>query len=264
MAGGRPPRDGGAVVLKRAAAADLADGVAARLEHEAEVLQPAGAPRAGRRSPRPGRRRRLPGPAASIPGVTLQERLARGPLSVASTLVVAIDLLAVLQHAHDHGVLHRDVKPANVIVDEAEPVGRAVLIDFGFARSASLDAAAARRAGRHRPLPRPRGGRACSSRPSTSAPTSTPLGVVLFECLAGRPPFAGADVGEVLRQHLNTPAPRLRALGVDVPRALDAVIQRLLRKDPGRALPVGRRRSSPTSPPSPTALRRGRRPSRRS
>ena len=58
-------------------------------------------------------------------------------------------------------------------------------------------------------------------------------GVVLFECLAGRPPFEGNDVGEVLRQHLNTPAPQLRGLGVEVPRALDAALQRLLRKDPG-------------------------------
>ena len=57
-------------------------------------------------------------------------------------------------------------------------------------------------------------------------------GAVLFECLAGRPPFLGQSVGEVLRQHLSVPAPELRSLGIAVPRALDEVIQRLLRKDP--------------------------------
>ncbi|MEA2973842.1 MAG: hypothetical protein QOG82_2300 [Actinomycetota bacterium] len=220
----------GAVVLKRAAAVDLAEGVAGRLEHEAEVLH--------RLAPL------VPAPVTFgregddvylvqplIAGITLQERLARGPLSVASTLVVAIDLLTVLQHAHDHGVLHRDVKPANVMVDEAEPVGQAVLIDFGFARSSSLAA----------PLRDEHVGTVRYLAPEVAGLLPGPVdgrsdlystGIVLFACLAGSPPFAGADVGAVLQQHLSTPAPRLRALGVDVPQALDAVIQRLLRKDP--------------------------------
>src|SRR5262249_21444848 len=57
-------------------------------------------------------------------------------------------------------------------------------------------------------------------------------GVVLFECLAGRPPFQGDDVGEMLRQHLTVRPPDLRGLKVRVPRALDELVQRLLRKDP--------------------------------
>ena len=222
--------DGGAVVLKRAAAVDLADGVAARLEHEAEVLRRlAPLVRAPVTFGREGDDVYLVQPL--IPGSTLEERLARGPLSVASTLVVAIDLLTVLQHAHDHGVLHRDVKPANVMVDEADPVGHAVLIDFGFARSSSLAA----------PLRDEHVGTVRYLAPEVAGLLPGPVdgrsdlystGIVLFACLAGSPPFAGADVGAVLQQHLSTPAPRLRALGVDVPQALDAVIQRLLRKDP--------------------------------
>src|SRR5207247_384117 len=54
----------------------------------------------------------------------------------------------------------------------------------------------------------------------------------LFECLAGRPPFQAATVGEVLRQHMTVQPPELRSLGLVIPRALDEVIQRLLRKDP--------------------------------
>ncbi|MEA2827503.1 MAG: hypothetical protein QOG43_1942 [Actinomycetota bacterium] len=226
---------GGAVVLKRAAAVDLADGVAARLEHEAEVLHrlapivraPVTFAREG--GGREGGHVYLVQPL--IPGITLQERLTQGPLSVASSVKVAIDVLSVLQHAHDNGVLHRDVKPANVIVDEAEPVGQAVLIDFGFARSSSLAA----------PLRDEQVGTVRYLAPEVAGLLPTPVdgrsdlystGILLFECLAGEPPFSAADVGTVLQQHLSTPAPRLRALGVDVPQALDAVIQRLLRKDP--------------------------------
>ncbi|MGH9034391.1 MAG: ATP-binding protein, partial [Acidimicrobiia bacterium] len=57
-------------------------------------------------------------------------------------------------------------------------------------------------------------------------------GIVLFECLAGHPPFDTDDVGELLRHHLSTPPPRLRGMGLDIPPVLDEMIQRLLRKDP--------------------------------
>ena len=57
-------------------------------------------------------------------------------------------------------------------------------------------------------------------------------GILLFECLAGHIPFQGTNVGEVLRLHLTARPPELRSLGLAVPRALDEVIQRLLRKDP--------------------------------
>ncbi|MDP8937309.1 MAG: serine/threonine-protein kinase, partial [Actinomycetota bacterium] len=223
--------EGGApVVLKRVAAGAVDDAVRIRLEHEAKVL------------------RRLGGHSHSsvavahdvefvylvtpyVAGVTLEQRLARGPLSVASTIRVGIELLSALQAAHDNGVLHRDVKPANVIVDNREPVEEAVLIDFGFARSSSLDLSLQNEpVGTARYLaPEAAGLMACDVDERSDLYS---VGVLLFECLAGRPPFEATDVGAVLRQHLNTPAPQLRGLGVRVPRALDAAVQRLLRKDP--------------------------------
>jgi serine/threonine protein kinase len=76
-----------------------------------------------------------------VPGITLSERLSGGPLSVTSTLQV--DLFRALQRAHEHGVLHRDVKPANVIVDEARDcrAGRAHRLRFRPERIAAINVA---------------------------------------------------------------------------------------------------------------------------
>ncbi len=222
---------GDQVVIKTVLASEVSEAARLRLEHEARVL--------GRLEGLGSRALIAVGQDGDhvylvqpfIAGRSLRDRLRDGPISVASALRVGADVLNALQVAHDGDVLHRDVKPANVIVDDKDPIDRAVLIDFGFARSAWLDADI-----RDEPV-----GTARYLAPEAAGTLDTPtdersdlyaVGVLLFECLAGRPPFEGSDVGEVLRQHLNTPPPQLRSLGIDVPRAVDAVIQRLLRKHP--------------------------------
>src|SRR5262249_12891421 len=114
---------------------------------------------------------------------------------------------------------------------EGSPLQRAVLIDFGLARSARLDASLRDQpVGTVRYVSPEQAGlleHGVDERSDLYA-----AGVVLFECLAGKPPFQGSDVGEVLRQHLTVRPPELRGLKVAVPRALDELIQRLLRKDP--------------------------------
>jgi two-component system sensor kinase len=219
------------VIIKRVVDAGPMDRAWVRLAHEAEVLR-----RLETASFRaPVTTGREDGVAYMVrplvEGVTLAERLSAGPLSFRTALRVGTRLLDALQQAHDHHVLHRDVKPANVIVDQTEPVERVVLIDFGFARSPTLDSAVRdERVGTARYLAPEAAG--LLDREVDERSDLYSLGVVLFECLAGRPPFEAEDVGALLRQHLNAPPPSLRELRPSVPRALDAVVQRLLRKDP--------------------------------
>jgi diguanylate cyclase (GGDEF)-like protein/PAS domain S-box-containing protein len=222
---------GAPVVVKMLTTAGVSTAVRLRLEHEAAVLEHldigSGAPLVA--SGHDGDRFYLVQPL--FDGITLRSRLDEGRLSVRSALTVAIDVLRVLELAHDRGVLHRDVKPSNIIVRGGDPIVGADLIDFGLALSGELDVSL-----RDEPV-----GTARYVAPEAAGLINAvvdhradlySLGIVLFEALAGEPPFSAATVGEVLRHHLNTPAPHLRALGIAVPRALDGVIHRLLGKDP--------------------------------
>ncbi|MBA3260597.1 MAG: serine/threonine protein kinase, partial [Gemmatimonadales bacterium] len=139
-------------------------------------------------------------------GPTLREHLARtGPLSVAETIRLAGDLLDALEHAHAHGIVHRDVKPDNVVLT---PRG-AVLLDFGIARAVAAS-------GSDRLT---RSGIAVGTSTYMSPEQITAvkeidlrsdlysLGAMLFECLAGQPPFTHRNEAVVLQLHLTQPAP---------------------------------------------------------
>lgn len=166
-----------------------------------------------------------------VTGETLESVLRRGPLSVASTLRVGLEIATALDAAHAVGICHRDVKPANVIVDGADPIDAVTLIDFGFARSPWLaESIRDDLVGTVRYLAPEAAG--LLAVPADERSDLYAVGVLLFECLTGRPPFPGPSVGDLLRQHLSMPVPELRDLGVTLPGALEAVVGRLLRKEP--------------------------------
>ncbi len=222
---------GQAVVIKTASRDSLSIGAQMRLEHEAGALRQIKSPFVAPLLDLGRQEDLLYLVMPLIKGLTLEQRLQHGPLRLADTIKLGRCLMAALQEVHDQGVMHRDLKPANIIIEERDGHVRATLIDFGLARSARLDASIRDHpVGTARYMSPEQAGLLDQDPDERSDLYSA--GVVLYECLAGRPPFLGQSVGEMLRQHLTVPAPELRSLGVAVPRALDEVIQRLLRKDP--------------------------------
>jgi len=219
------------VIIKTARGNALSLGAQMRLEHEAGVLRQIHSPGIAPLLDLGREDDLLYLVMSYVSGRSLAERLAQGPLSVRDTVTVGCCLMAALQEVHDQGVLHRDLKPANVIVDDEAPLRRATIIDFGLARSSQLDASIRDQpVGTARYMSPEQAGLLDQDTDDRSDLYSA--GVMLFECMAGRPPFQGKSVGEVLRQHMTVRPPELRSLGLAIPRALDEIIQRLLRKDP--------------------------------
>jgi serine/threonine protein kinase len=167
-----------------------------------------------------------------VEGRSLDAALAeRGslPLSVAGMLLAqACD---GLQHAHDRGVIHRDVKPANVLIEHD---GRAIVSDFGIARRETgprtTDTGLVVGTWAYM-SPEQRAADAI-----TAATDQYALGVMAFELLTGQLPFYGTPA-EVMRGHMHTPPPSLRAIRPTIPANVEAVVHRMLAKAPADRFP---------------------------
>jgi serine/threonine-protein kinase len=166
-----------------------------------------------------------------VSGETLRQVLRRERmLPIARAVRIAADVLDALAHAHERGLAHRDIKPDNVVL--AADSGDAVLVDFGIARAiASSGEDRVTRSGfvvgtEEYMSPEQAGGS-----PDIDGRTDIySLGVVLFEALAGRPPFAAASAAAVLDMQQHAPPPDLRKLRRDVPRALSDTVMKALAK----------------------------------
>ena len=163
-----------------------------------------------------------------VTGSILSEVLAAGSLGDIRTARLGIELADALSVAHGAGLVHRDVKPDNVMI---RPDGSACLLDFGMvtrARGHADDSDVAVGTFRYS-APEQVGAlrRGVDGRADLYA-----LGVVLFECLAGSPPFAAEDAGELIAMHLSVPPPDLYELCPGSAPALVAVVAKLLAKDP--------------------------------
>lgn len=166
-----------------------------------------------------------------IDGGSLRDRLDAQPgqpLPLAAALDLGKQIGRALEYIHAQGLVHRDVKPSNILIDHE---GRAVLADLGIVR----------RAAGQTPLA---DGQTITGTPRYMAPEQAQgqpvdgradiyaLGVVLYEMLVGQPPFTAEDPWAVLHQHVTYAPQPLRSLNPEVPEWLEAVVLKALAKNP--------------------------------
>jgi hypothetical protein len=161
-----------------------------------------------------------------VEGETLTDRVrARGPLSPSDGVRMLREVAWALAHAHARGVVHRDVKPDNVLLESG--TGRALVADFGIAVVAG-DASGDGVSGTPEFMsPEQALGVAIDARSDLYG-----LGATAFYAFSGRPPFEGGDATEILARQVTEPPPSLSSLGLSVPRKLAALVDQCLAKAP--------------------------------
>ena len=193
-----------------------------------------------------------------VEGESLQRKLRRGPIEPGQAASLAEQLARALAEAHAQRIIHRDIKPANILISEQ---GRLKVGDFGVARLAegSTDGAIATVVGTPRYMA-PEQGRGEDTTPATDVYSA---GIVLYEMLAGQPPFTGTSVAELAISHLQDEPPPLPAT---TPVRLREIVATALAKEPrdryqdagemARAIRDARRRGmhNGSHPPTPNRL----------
>jgi serine/threonine protein kinase len=162
-----------------------------------------------------------------VEGRSLKEATREGPLPVAQVGSIAGQVAEGLAAAHLAGIIHRDVKPQNILIDRQ---GHAKVTDFGIATGP--DWTRVTRAGSIIGSARYMSPEQIRSKPVDARSDVYSLGVVIYEMLAGHPPFDGTNMPEIARQHLNSTPPPLSEARADLPPGLERVVMRCLEKLP--------------------------------
>jgi predicted ATPase len=171
-----------------------------------------------------------------VEGESLRERLDReGPLAVEEALRIADEISDALEYAHGRGIVHRDIKPENVLMED----GRAVVADFGLA--AALTASGDEKLtvtgmslGTPRYMsPEQAGGEGVDARSDLYS-----LGCLVYEMLAGEPPFTGPSAMAIIARHLVDPVPNLSTVRPNVPGEVTVALDRALAKTPADRFPT--------------------------
>ncbi len=167
-----------------------------------------------------------------VEGLTLKRIIQKeGPLSPAETVNLGVQVCAALAHAHEKGIIHRDIKSHNILVT---PGGRVKVTDFGLARVLSVPSATVTQSGTvmgsvHYLSPE-------QARGEETGPKSDlySLGVVLYETVSGRLPFQGDNPVTVALKHVQGPPPALCKDNPAIPQRLEEIIFKALAKDPAQ------------------------------
>lgn len=171
-----------------------------------------------------------------VSGSTLKETIQqKGQIDTETAIQIAVRILSALQHAHSKHIIHRDIKPQNVLVDAD---GHIKVADFGIARMTNaytISKGDTVVGSVHYSSPEQASGNVVEA---TSDIYST--GVVLYEMLTGSVPFVGDTPVSVAMQHIKTPPPPLTDLNPNVPPAVVAVVMKALEKSPARRYQTAR------------------------
>src|SRR5689334_5673739 len=169
---------------------------------------------------------------AFVEGESLSQKLERaGRLSVAETMSVVAQAADALQAAHDGGIVHRDVKPGNLLVQDD---GTVTLVDFGVARASTVTSVTTGNAVPGTALYM--APEQASGQQVTGATDIYALGAVAYHCLAGYPPFSGTNPIEIALRHLQDEPPPLPD---DVPIGAQQLVMRAMAKDPAARFESG-------------------------
>jgi eukaryotic-like serine/threonine-protein kinase len=170
-----------------------------------------------------------------VGGESLRERLAREPrFPVGEAVWIAREVADALAYAHAQGVVHRDIKPENILISG----GHALVADFGIARAIEScnvcgPSAGITAVGLPIGTPAYMSPEQAEGRPDVDGRSDVySLGCVLFEMLAGRPPFVGRNARTVMTQHVTTPPPSLLELRPGLSPAIVDAVERAIAKDP--------------------------------
>ncbi len=167
-----------------------------------------------------------------ITGETLRDRITRErQLSVDEAVRIASEVASALAYAHGHGVIHRDIKPENILLSD----GYALVADFGLARAitSARASSAITRGGLTMGTPAYMSPEQASGDATLDGRSDIySLGCVLYETLAGDPPFVASNPGGVLARHAAAPVVPIRRLRPTVPSAIDDAVRRALEKVP--------------------------------
>ncbi len=173
---------------------------------------------------------------AYVEGETLGHRLrTRGPVSPSDGTRLIQEVAWALAYAHARGIVHRDVKPDNILLETG--TGRALVSDFGIARATEISGSTA--VGEVLGTAQYMSPEQACGEPVDGRSDLYSLGVVAFFALSGKLPFDAPDVAALLAQHITKPAPPLASLAPGVPKRLARAVDRCLAKDPSERFQTG-------------------------
>jgi serine/threonine-protein kinase len=169
-----------------------------------------------------------------VPGETLRDLMGRaGPLPAELTIAITAQLADALAYAHAQGLVHRDIKPANLLLrDEGGDTVRVKIADFGIAKAVAVAGADLTASGDMLGTPKYLSPEQVQGRESDGRADLYSVGVVLFEMLAGRPPFSASTEMATALAHVQEPVPDIDQVRPDLPAGLGDLVGSLLVKDP--------------------------------